>query len=165
MITKERLKELIEQGATIWNDDWEEIKLDKGTCEICELQYLNGEHWGWCLQFQYDYEDEHHKTEVNLEDLEEDVEKGRWELKMTATRIETLRMPPFIEVCDGCIHDITFIDTKKCKWQLVISDGGISLIDMSLLGRDKHWDKPTKENYISACEICLKLFRESCINE
>ena len=49
MITRERLEELIEQGATIWHNEWEEIKLDKNTCEICEVQSVTGKHISWCL--------------------------------------------------------------------------------------------------------------------
>lgn len=165
-ISKQRLKELIKQGATIWNDEWEEIKLDKNTCEICELQYLNGTHKGWCLQFQYDYEDEHHKTEVNLEDLEEDVEKGRWELEMTATRTETLKlpkyeklpkefdMPPFIRYDKELENFVLYEMFNSTKNEICVlfreldDDAGDCLFRQPL----------TKENYLEACELYRKLW-------
>lgn len=167
MITKKRLQELINQRATIWHDDFGEIKLNE-KCEILDTFGFDCKHQpieGSILRFYYIYDNQLQYDDCDITELEENVEKARWRYEMSATRVDRLGMPMYEDVCDGCIYDITFIDAKKCKWQLVISDGGISLIDMSLLGRGKYWDKPTKENYISACEICLKLFREGYINE
>lgn len=149
MISKQRLEELIEQGATIY-------KISKETfiAGVSDLLKIDKVPSGLYRQEINDRIGQ--EPEYNL--LFETEEDARWELEMTATRTETLKLPHFIEVCDGCIYDITFIDNKKCKWQLTISDNGIALLDFALLGRDKFWNKLTKENYIEACKLAKKLF-------
>lgn len=163
MITKERLQELINQGATIYRlnhlaNKTVSILLDKK--DYIGIGFLNED-----VYVRGNPELRFYGAWYKLEDLFETEEDVKWELEMTATRTETLKMPKWEEICDDCLYDITFIDTKKNKWQLNISDGGILFIDFSLCGRGKYWDKPTKENYIEACKLCLKIFKGEKGNE
>lgn len=98
MIEKKRLEELIEQGATIWHDDYGEIKLDKNTCEICDVKTFTDKHMYWCLSFMYVYEGVNHTTEVNIADLEEDVETAKWHYEMDCSKTEKLIFPTWKQI-------------------------------------------------------------------
>lgn len=147
MISKERLEELIEQGATIWTKDLHFLELNKNDC------FMNSKN---LLQFG-----NFHYTNDYLFETEEDA---RWELEMTATETLTLKMPRFEE----------FMLDYKGAYRFHTKDGQIvkingfyderpniqsGFIDVCMNGHCvKDWEF-TKENYIEACKLCLRLFK------
>ena len=148
MISKERLEELIKQEATIWaigrysfQDEIEEIKLDRDL---------------FCVEYNaLLYPD---LFRVRLEDLFETKNRAKWALKYHATRTEELDLPMWEEL-DGADFDMSFIDTRKIKHQIwVTNDDGICVTNPQLDGKNKYWSY-SEENYIKACDLCLKLFK------
>ena len=162
MISKERLEELIEQGATIWSDIYEEIKLDKNTCEIWEVRSLDGKHWGWILCFLYD-KNQNLWEEVDIEDLEEDVDKSRWNYEFGCIeRVERLKLPTWEEIKHEFIDknylmncDYTIIDIPD-----LILDIRVDIIPQIFIYsmEEKYNWNLTKENYTLACRKAKELF-------
>ena len=76
MITKERLQELINQRATIWHDDFGEIKLNE-KCEILDTFGFDNKHQpieGSILRFYYIYDNQLQYEDYDITELEENVE-------------------------------------------------------------------------------------------
>lgn len=159
MITKERLKELIEQGATIYfiNSDSVDCKDSKYPSVEVGNNYasiLYGGHW-----HNIDYE--------NLFETEEDA---KWELEMTATRTETLKLPTWEEFNkdnfgikfynksrEFCLHRVRYSSSDKNPlWKIDLYESYGD--DEDTVAWEKSWDL-TKENYINACKLCLRLFK------
>lgn len=157
MITKERLEELIKQGATIYYNNTVSVqdkKLDK------TYQVDNGYLWrkiknGAIKSCGYP-----------LENLFETEEDARWELEMTATRTETLKLPKWE---DAQIEKFSFtylidveglhlyINIYKFTNKFNIScHHGCHFGDYSY---EKTFDLRDKEQYETACKLCLRLFR------
>lgn len=156
-ISKERLEELIKQGATIWHDDYGEINLDKKFCDICEVKSLQDAHIGWVLFFEYEYENVRHSADVEIEALEEDVETAKWHYEMDCSRIERLDLPTWEEFYNG-FDDVEFYGKDK-KHYLISADYGeedINLIEKFPL---------TKDGYLSACRLAKKLFLGENLDE
>ena len=75
MITKERLEELIKQGATIYSTYWkEEVDLSQ-KCEVVKKSFYDGKKRLVLIV----HEDEEHNPHYMLENLTEDVEGAKWE--------------------------------------------------------------------------------------
>lgn len=168
MIAKERLEELIGQGATIWNNEWEEIKLDKKNHCVCEVKTLDGKHICWCLCFEYEYEGEKSRTELELDDLEEDVETAKWHYEMDCERTEKLVLPTWEEFlnknvgihfykngCEYGLHKARYSeDDENPDWRVEIYRDYDSFdYDDELFSKSL-----TKENYTEACRLARKLF-------
>ena len=162
MISKERLEELIEQGATVWHNDWEEIKLDKNTCEVCECRSMSGEHITWYLCFPYEYDNRKYWEEIDTQELEENVDKGKWELEFGCIeRTERLELPTWEEIKKD------FIDRHREYGEYTVVEQHDIIIDIQVMGKciyiaiygDEHcrW-KLTKENYTLVCRKAKELF-------
>lgn len=162
-ISKERLEELIEQGATIWTNDFEEIKLDKNTCEVCEVKTFSGEHLYWVFDFEYEFNNVKYNAKIDLDELEEDVEKCKWQREFGCIeRVERLKLPTWEEFDDKTF--IWFVDKnqnqcclyyRKCAKQIVINVSG-EVIEIGEL---------TKENYLIACMKAKELFLNGYNND
>ncbi|MDY6382156.1 MAG: hypothetical protein SPK94_07890 [Bacteroidales bacterium] len=162
MISKERLEELIKEGATIYftyscENKIEEITLDK--------DYSIGIVYGVDCLMQKHYNDEFGENfagGIELIDLFETKEDAEFALRYKKiTRIETLSLPTWEEIIkeigmNGTYH---IVFTSKDEWaecnlsvctsrQHIIIDGYKCY---------KYWDL-SKENYLEACELCRKLF-------
>lgn len=156
MITEERLKELIQQRATIWCSSWEEeVNLSPENCVIDDL----------CIREVNFREkrllvlDDDKKTALHsyrLQFLEEDVETEKFKLEFqNITRTETLSLPTFEELKklerfdfkakDGHVYTIHFISDFK-----TLAITGII--------ENKYYGEAAKENYLEACKIAKKLF-------
>lgn len=152
MITKERLEELIKQCATIYK-----IR-DKTICEyhLSLYNYIENN------ELMYQNITIYYGTSWvgKLEDLFETEEDVRWELEMTATRTETLKMPKWEEFKKN--KRFIFIGANHTWYAISISRKKIFLnIHYEDWTDYEDW-KPieaTKENYIEACKLCLRLFR------
>lgn len=149
MIAKERLKELIEQGATIWTFEGRELKLDK---DISDLNY-KGE-----LVLRYYYDDYFYE----LNGLFETKEEAEWHKEFGCIkRTERLELPTWEEIKED------FIDRHREYGEYTVMEQHDIIIDIQVMGKciyialysDEHcrW-KLTKENYILACRKAKELF-------
>lgn len=168
MITKERLQQLIEQGATIYGIS--KKPFIAGYSSILEVNPINLS----IIQFN----DKENKIEdydtttlctitYNLEDLFETELDAKWDLEMTATRTETLKMPTWEDMTtenneynyygSSDIHYFCFDN-----YRLIVclkEDCEYISIDVCRNTELYHWEEATKENYTEACKLCLKLFK------
>lgn len=157
MITKERLEELIEHGATIYTPDdvWQtigEIYLEK-KCYISEDDRLRNE--------KITYEDLPNATamySIPLEDLFETKEDAKFDLRFKRIpRTEYLDLPTWEEFTKERDMEEFGFYSKYHKYTTlkVISDKYLAVED--------NWERYytselTEENYIKACEMCRKLW-------
>lgn len=141
MITKERLEELIEQGATIWTKDLHFLELNKNDC------FMNSKN---LLQFG-----NFHYTNDYLFETEEDA---RWELEMTVTRTETLKLPSWEEfVKDRELEEFGFYSKYQKYTVIRVINEKYLVVETSF--ERYYTGELTKENYIEACKLCLRLFK------
>lgn len=188
-ITKERLEELIEQGATIWHNDWEEIKLDKNTCEVCEVRSMSGMHLNWFLCFEYNYNDQKHWEEIDIEELEEDVYNAKWHYEMDARKDYWLKFPTWKEIeniieqkkkfglnhSDRILARIITNDSiyyfKLCKdldlftFELKQIYIGEDLCEQLTSKFPIGLGNATKSNYQKVCQKCRELFLKGVSND
>ena len=162
MIEKERLEELIRQGATVWSLTFEsEITLNE-KCYVyldanCDYRLFAFDAFG-CQAITY------------LEDLEEDVETVKFKCKyQNITRTETLSLPTWEEFEQKSYFDFIASDGRNIiieQTLLVDFAEEDCLSDFNLVVSD--WNgyshkalfrgDYTKESYTKACELCRKLF-------
>lgn len=172
MITKERLEELIKQGATIWSDTlWYTGKIYLTNNDTDEYQIVKD------IDNDYVYLNHHKKGTDHiydggwcLEDLREDVDRAEWEYKTTAERTERFEPPMWEDIEDKYEFYFTCQDYKSkssdpCGMFVVNKKG--TLKNYILVRNVSHYpniftfDEPaTKENYIKACEIVRDLFNK-----
>lgn len=156
MIKKERLEELIEQGAKIYGIGKKNNVFEFGLKLKNNAMYLlNQENFK--------------KTDWYKKKLEiyftffETKEEAEWELEFgNITRTETLKLPSFNELQtkkeyykNFALYFYLAIDMPYKK------DTGAVIISQNDLKGNSYiiFDKPlTKENYIEACKLCKKLF-------
>lgn len=175
MISKQRLEELIEQGATIYSISKETfiagvsdllkikpLKLDSKVYGISVDKYNEINNCKPHLYIGNDYTP--FEKVAELENLFESEEDARWELEMTATRTETLKLPTYKQVCDmiyssklyGVLTIKTF-DKITFGYKRQIDDNVYIFVDR--LSETQYLGSLTKENYIEACKLCLRLFK------
>ena len=158
-MTKERLEELIKQGATVWVDDFGEYKLDEKHCEICKINDLRGNFLGrYCFWYEYDYNGEKCHSECELGDIEENVERGKWHWEMDTCRIERFEPPMWEDIDYYCFsfvqpnNDFVKFEVKKHEY-IEISESEYEELFF------RSGKEATKENYEKACEIVRDLFK------
>lgn len=114
MITEKRLKELIQQRATIWCSSWEEeVKLSPENCVIDTLPfYATNSEEKRLIVFEDDKKTAFYS--YRLQFLEEDVEKGAWDYEMHATRVEEFEPPYKLNI--GEYYEFT--SKKGCRMRI-----------------------------------------------
>lgn len=157
MITKERLEELIkeEKGCYIFANAYTigYIHLNKKYEPIIEVNE-NGYNLWIFTSNEFDFRDCIH--DYSLFETKEDA---RWELEMTATRTETLKMPTWEEFIK--IKHYSFLGNNYTFYNLYKRYNKLYLefsFDDEYYHQSDKWDL-TKENYIEACKLCLRLFK------
>ncbi len=163
MIEKSRLEELIKQGATIYYIDKdisliflnEHFDID----EIFLLGTDRFEYWLYCRDVPYE----------PLERLYETKEQAEWALKYQhITRTEELNLPPWEELIDKKKNRRFYINEFVCRNEydlLVICslgidfEGKIEIRNVSLNHKLLFQAPLSEENYIKACDLCVKLFK------
>lgn len=159
MITEERLKELIQQRATIWCSSWEEeVKLSPENCVIEAL-------YNYALNTKekrlFILEDDKKTALLSypLRFLEEDVETGKFKSKFqNITRTETLSLPTFEELKK--LERFDFKTKRGYRYTILFVDG-INLLLLFGKTKNKYYGEETiatKENYLEVCKIAKKLF-------
>lgn len=159
-ISKERLEELINEGATIYTIDKTvnypiPLFLDEHYVILAKEDGAEE-----CLAYTHERVIEG-KGEL-LINLYETQEQAEWHLKYHATRTEELNLPTWEEF-DKNNKTICFIAKDWQCYELGFAFGDTETIclDKIVLGvntNQKTW-KATEENYIKACDLCLKLFK------
>lgn len=151
MISKERLEELIEQGATIYD-------IFKGDIYLVDLTMAKYYDVPKYIEYKNDYYNCNLTRSIN--DLFETEEDARWELEMTATRTETLKLVNWEQFCYE-ENETRFTD--KLDNRCSISYETELLGDNYIAVYQNHFtlfrESATKENYTKACELCIKLFK------
>lgn len=159
-MTKERLEECIKQRATVWIDNFGEYKLDEKHCEICKINDLRGNFLGrYCFWYEYDYNGEKCHNECEFEDIEENVERGKWHWEMNACRTERFEPPMWEEIEKKYSFYFYIKDTSynfHVNKDLRRIEFSRDFIGTIFLFRSKEF---TKENYEKACEIVRDLFK------
>ena len=157
MISKERLEELIEQGATIYSNEYGEIQLKK---ENDLSLYENGQN-NYIL-YALEPNKKYH-NEIFDEDLFETKEDADFALEFkNITRIEKLNLPTWEEL-NKKVDTIPnmFWQIAKCSEFILFlqTDKILNNTQIILRGNDDtyNWGL-TKENYLEACKIAKKLF-------
>ena len=157
MITKERLKKLIEECATIYSNEYGEIQLIK---ENDLILYENGQN-NYIL-YALEPNKKYH-NEIFDEDLFETKEEAEFSLEFqNITRTETLNLPTWEEL-NKKVDTIPnmFWQIAKCSEFILFlqTDKTLNNTQIILRGNDDtyNWGL-TKENYIEACKIAKKLF-------
>ena len=151
MITKERLKELIEQGATIYD-------IFKGDIYLVDLTMAKYYDVPKYIEYKNDYYN--CNLTRNIGDLFETKEQAEWHLKMTRTRTETLELPMWEDVQEMLKANCSIYEIiKKYDIELVIEKSKYFPAQIKLYADNEkfNWNL-SKENYIEACELCLRLF-------
>lgn len=148
-ISKERLEELIEQGATVWDNIHNESVDLKNICEkhytVYELSYIS------IYDNEYDYIQPYF-----LSSLEEDAENAKFKFEyQNITRTETLNLPTWEEIQK--IKEFFFIDANNKEVEISIRKD-ILIWTSRNFGTYIFQKSLTKENYLEACDICKKLF-------
>ena len=157
MITKERLKKLIEECATIYSNEYGEIQLIK---ENDLILYDNGNN-NYIL-YALEPNKKYH-NEIFDEDLFETKEEAEFSLEFqNITRTETLNLPTWEEL-NKKVDTIPnmFWQIAKCSEFILFlqTDKILNNTQIILRGNDDtyNWGL-TKENYLEACKIAKKLF-------
>lgn len=162
-MTKQRLEELIKQGATIWSSGFdEEIELNPKNCKIEKQKWQTEPKPKLYLVVK---EDEEHYPTYCLDNLREDVDRAKWERKMNTERTERFEPPMW----EDLVTPYQFTIICRCKkdsrdmgtYTLYVYQSGIYIEEdieahaqQYLFGEDF-----TKENYEKACEIVRDLFK------
>ena len=165
MIERERLEELIKQGATIWSNDWEEeIVLDKDHCVIFHCTRYNNEYD--CDILSVDEGDGYVNNYI-IRALEEDVESAKWKLEFgNIERTEKLTLPTWEEAQDKRFYYINnFQSLTGLRFFISIykftNDFEIHCSHGSKIGDyhiERHFDLRDKKQYLEACRLAKKLF-------
>ena len=169
MISKERLEELIEQGATIYSNEYGEIQLKK---EDDLSLYENGQN-NYIL-YALEPNKKYH-NEIFDEDLFETEEEAKWFAEFGCIeRTERLELPTWEELQNKREFYLGFNNKEGIvRYYLAIympyqKDYGAILISYSDANNDTIicFDKiATKENYTIACKKAKELFLKGNVND
>lgn len=160
MVTKERLQELINQGATIY-----EVKYGKvNTVSLKnKIQFVSEKYPVIAFEPRPNEKYKHHKY---FDKLYETQSEAEWVAKMHAQRTEYFEPPTFEEVTSffndkhNQVYKFEFIDTNHKKHtiritrQYIYKDEEIG----NFICSEVTGVPATKENYIKACEYARNLF-------
>lgn len=168
MISKERLQELIKQGATIYAIISEPfIAGYSNELKITPIALNNS--YGISVE-EYNKQNKCkpkfyqggfvYRDICDANDIFETEEDAKWELEMTAIRTETLKMPTWEEFVGKLKRKFKFIDKygNRCSLNGYNDENG-GFIDICVDMHQKAEFDYNKENYTEACKLCLKLFK------
>lgn len=155
-MTKERLKELIEQEGTVY-------EIHKLCRYIVKLKLRSSNYVSEDGLYLYD------RCEAGvvfyLDNLYETKEQAEWALKTVTERTERFE-PPMWDDIEKRKNDYLFrftVNNEIITFNVMI-DEDIDLTDIMIyntsIGKNIFWKALTKENYEKACEIVRDLFKE-----
>ena len=165
MIKDERLKELIEQRATIY-----EIKKDfyiVDPSEIVKVEKINSHLWKKFLDSHLECNEYHGGTDLLYEELFETKEEAEFALRYKRIpKTEFLDLPTYEEAKNGIEYQFyapkgnIYLLSTKIKVGYSVDKENPYIIRVERIGysNSEHDFEFTKENYIEACELCKKFF-------
>ena len=150
MITKERLKELIQQRATVYATGFGEIELiPENDIEI----YENGNNSYILYAFEPNRK---YKNEIFAEDLFETKEDAEFaEEFQNITRTDTMNLPTFEEFKKFERFEFKAKDGHRYTIHYI---SGFNTLAITGIIENKYYGEATKENYLEACKIAKNLF-------
>ena len=159
MISNERLEELIEQGATIYSNEYGEIQLIK---ENDLSLYENGQN-NYIL-YVLEPNKKYH-NEIFDKDLFETEEDAKWFAEFGCIeRTERLELPTWEEINKCSLYTLYFNNPELYLYRVYFNRDAktISIEEQSeeyleCFTQIEEW-KLTKENYILACRKAKELF-------
>lgn len=165
MISKERLDELIEQGATIYEVKYNNINSVSLTNKI---RFVSGKHKVIVFEPRPDEKYLHYKYFKNLFETKEEAE---WHKEFGCIkRTEKLELPTWEEIkhdfiynkqSDGNYCVVEFFGFQEYSLDIVVYNG-----DAMITISDEYFYNPlTKENYTLACRKAKELFLKGENNE
>ena len=148
MITKKRLNELIEQGATIYVPIGKKNKIKPIDLTRCVVEDDGIRLTSVCLEKTFFYK---------LRDIFETREQAIWHKEFgNITRTERLELPTWEEFIKDAEFD--FLDKQGYAWDFYSPDDETRI---SLVSGYYHFEyEYNKEDYILACRKCKELFLE-----
>lgn len=150
MISRERLAELIKQGATIYEVKYGNIN---PVSLKNKIRYVNYKYETITFEPRPDEKYLHHKYFKRLFETQEDAEFAK-EFK-NITRIETLNLPTFEELKKFERFDFEAKDGHRYTIHFI---SGFNTLAITGIIENKYYGKATKENYLEACKIAKKIF-------
>lgn len=144
MITKERLEELIRQGASVWEAKYGKVKefnLSTIGDYLMSKEYIR----------VYFYQPYNFITRKRYDKLFEDKGEAEWFSKFrNITRTEILSLPTWDE----------FYNSGKMYYFRGFYGNQITLrqYDRNIFVNDDYIGYLTEPNYLEACELCRKMF-------
>lgn len=162
-ISKERLEELIKQGATIWyvGKDYSVnanrmVDIRLGKFNKIENDYL-------LVKAGDGFHTPRYNFVAYLDGLFETRKQAEWHLKYHATRTEELNLPMWEEIEKIKEKDVYIIAKPKEMRFYIDYKFLIPQIKLCTLEDVFNWNLD-EEGYLSACDLCLKLFKgeEEC---
>ena len=153
MITKERLEELIEQGATIYSNEYGEIQLKK---ENDLSLYENGQN-NYIL-YALEPNKKYH-NEIFDEDLFETEEEAKWFAEFGCIE-RTERFEPlyYDNIDQNYCYEYRFSTKNNHEYTIRVSGKDIILFWTNC--NYKEYFKNTKEEYDKLIRRCAKMFLE-----
>ena len=152
MIKPDRLKELIEQEAIIY---------DIFKCDIYAIDLKVAEYYDVPDYIEYINNYYQCRLTRNCDDLFETKEEAEWYLEFcNITREEKLVLPSWAEFKENCNFPTIHCKNGKTA-NFTVSNSYLEIYKDSDDGycEKKIYGKPlTKENYIDACRLCKQLF-------
>ena len=143
MIEANRLEELIKQDATIYYADKE--------ANIPIPIFLNKKNLD-------KKEESCGRDVISTEDLYETYKDAEWALKYQfITRTEELNLPMFREFCKH--KYVSFNDEFGNHYELKLNENSKLIITKYPADWEIFYEQATEENYITACDLCVKLFK------
>ena len=161
MISKERLEELIEQGATIYSNEYGEIQLIK---ENDLSLYENGQN-NYIL-YALEPNKKYH-NEIFDEDLFETEEEAKWFAEFGCVeRTERLELPTWEEVSRDLENAPVgnYVIKSSDGWSLEYVKYNETVIGLYSEYVWSEWEA-TKENYTLACRKAKELFLKGNVND
>ena len=155
MITKERLEELIKQGAMIYEVKYQNINPVSLTNKV---RFISDKNKVIVFEPRADEKYLHHKYLKNLFETQEEAE---WHKEFGCIeRTERLEFPLYENIKEGQPYKCGFVANGK-HYQFFASVLLIELLEMSeyeYCDEQLICQHSTKENYILACRKCKELF-------
>lgn len=150
MITKERLEELIQQEATIYN--------------VSSMKYVGERKLNnlvWIDENNLCFDKSDYPEIAFLDKLFETKEEAEWYLEFgNITRVEKLTLPTWEywqKVSKYGMYAMSFFDKENHYCELQILET-IKVVKWGYGRTVEFENSATKENYTEACRLCKKLF-------
>ena len=157
-ISRERLEELIKEGATIYDKNSYSIDLSKTDSfmeNIFEFYYMIEDNRLLKIQKQPHIA----LNQWWIKDLYETRKQAEWYSTYHVTRTEELNLPMWEEVKNIKNKDVVSFYAKNRRFGVVCIHIFTKYFNVESEDEVFLYTEFTEENYIKACDLCVKLFK------